>query len=45
MEAKLVLATLARRFAFEPDTEPPVDLSMRLTLQPSGPISVGLVDR
>jgi cytochrome P450 len=44
MEAKLVLATLARRFAFEPDTEPPVDLSMRLTLQPSDPISVGLVD-
>ncbi len=45
MEAKLVLATLARRFAFEPGTEPPVDLSMRLTLQPSDPISVGLVNR
>jgi len=45
MEAKLVLATLAQRFAFEPGTEPPVDLSMRLTLQPSEPISVDLTER
>ena len=45
MEAKLVLATLARRFAFEPGTEPPIDLSMRLTLQPSDPISVELTER
>jgi len=45
MEAKLVLATLAQRFAFEPGTEPPIDLSMRLTLQPSDPISVGLTER
>jgi len=45
MEAKLVLATLAQRFAFEPGTEPPIDLSMRLTLQPSDPISVELTER
>ena len=45
MEAKLVLATLAQRFAFEPGTEPPIDLSMRLTLQPSDPITVDLTDR
>ena len=45
MEAKLVLATLARCFAFEPGTEPPIDLSMQLTLQPSEPISVELTER
>ena len=45
MEAKLVLATLAQNFAFEPGTEPPIDLSMRLTLQPSDPITVELTDR
>jgi len=45
MEAKLVLATLARDFAFEPGTEPPIDLSMRLTLQPSDPVTVDLSER
>jgi len=45
MEAKLVLATLAQRFAFEPGTQPPIDLSMRLTLQPSDPITVDLTER
>jgi cytochrome P450 len=45
MEAKLVLARLAQRFEFEPGTEPPVDLSMRLTLQPSDPITVDLTER
>ncbi|MEF8853310.1 MAG: cytochrome P450 [Haloarculaceae archaeon] len=45
MEAKLVLATLAQRFEFEPGTEPPIDLSMRLTLQPSDPIAVELAGR
>jgi cytochrome P450 len=42
MEAKLVLATLAARFAFDPVTEPPLDLSMQITLQPQRPIEVGL---
>jgi len=45
MEAKLVLATLAGRFAFDPVTEPPVDLSMQITLQPQEPIEVGLQER
>jgi cytochrome P450 len=45
MEAKLVLATLAQRFAFEPGTEPPIGLSMQLTLQPSEPITVALTER
>jgi len=45
MEAKLVLATLAQRFRFEPVTEPPLDLSMQITLQPADPIEVGLTPR
>ncbi|WP_415380841.1 cytochrome P450 [Halosimplex sp. TS25] len=45
METKLVLATLARRFAFDPVTEPPLDLSMQITLQPDDPIEVGLRER
>jgi len=45
MEAKLVLATLAQRVNFEPGTQPPIDLSMRLTLQPSDPITVDLTER
>ncbi|WP_436926398.1 cytochrome P450 [Halosimplex amylolyticum] len=45
METKLVLATLAQRFAFEPVTEPPLDLSMQITLQPDDPIEVGLRER
>ncbi|PSP70050.1 cytochrome P450 [Halobacteriales archaeon QH_8_67_27] len=45
MEAKLVLATLARRFAFDPVTEPPLDLSMQITLQPEDPIEVALDER
>ena len=45
MEAKLVLATLAGRFAFDPVTEPPLDLSMQITLQPQHPIEVGLRER
>ncbi|MFB6139457.1 MAG: cytochrome P450 [Halosimplex sp.] len=42
MEARLVLATFARRFRFEPVTEPPLDLTMQITLQPADPIEVGL---
>ncbi|WP_459192700.1 cytochrome P450 [Halosimplex sp. J119] len=45
VEAKLVLATLARRFAFDPVTEPPLDLSMQITLQPENPIGVGVRGR
>ena len=45
MEAKLVLATLVQRFAFDPVTEPPLDLSMQITLQPEDPIEVGLTRR
>jgi len=45
METKLVLATLARRFRFETVTEPPLDLSMQITLQPTDPIEVGLAAR
>ncbi|WP_123539043.1 cytochrome P450 [Halosimplex salinum] len=45
MEAKLVLGTLAQRFAFEAVTEPPLDLSMQITLQPEEPIDVGLRER
>ncbi|MFC7138454.1 cytochrome P450 [Halosimplex aquaticum] len=45
METKLVLATLAQRFAFEPVTEPPLDLSMQITLQPDDPIEVGVQER
>jgi len=45
MEAKLVLATLAQRFAFDPVTEPPLDLSMQITLQPGDPIEVALDER
>ena len=44
MEAKLVLATLAQRFAFDPVTEP-VALSMQITLQPEEPIEVTLDER
>jgi cytochrome P450 len=45
MEAKLVLATLAQRFAFDPVTEPPLALSMQITLQPADPIEVALDER
>jgi cytochrome P450 len=45
VEAKLVLATLARRFRFEPGTEPPLDLTMAITLQPEDSIEVSLVER
>jgi len=45
MEAKLVLTTLAGRFAFDPVTEPPLDLSMQITLQPQQPIEVDLRER
>lgn len=40
MEARLILATLCQRFEFEPVTEPPLDLSMQITLQPSDGIDV-----
>ena len=45
MEAKLVLATLAGRFAFDAVTEPPIDLSMQITLQPQQPVEVDLRER
>jgi len=45
MEAQLVLAVLAQRFRFEPGTEPPLDLTMQITLQPETPIEVALRDR
>jgi len=45
MEAQLVLASLAGRFAFEPGTEPPLDLSMQVTLQPETDIEVRLAER
>jgi len=45
MELELVLATLAQRFQFHPVTEPPLDLSMQITLQPESPIEVGLAAR
>ncbi len=40
MEAKLILATLCQRFQFDPVTQPPLDLSMQITLQPSDGIDV-----
>ena len=40
MELKLAIATIARRWAFEPGTEPPLDLSVKLTLQPEHGIDV-----
>ncbi|WP_436932247.1 cytochrome P450 [Halosimplex halobium] len=45
MEAKLVLATLTARFAFDAVTEPPLDLSMQITLQPQEPLEVTLRER
>jgi cytochrome P450 len=45
VEAKLVLATLARRFRFECGTEPPLELAMGITLQPEDPIGVALTER
>jgi len=45
LEVKLVLATLVRRFRFEPVTEPPLELSMQITLQPADPLEVGLRPR
>lgn len=45
MEAQLVLATLAGRYRFDPVTEPPLELSMQITLQPDHPVEVGLTER
>ena len=40
LEAKLALATMLRRFEFEAVTDPPLDLSMQITLQPEDGIDV-----
>jgi len=45
MEARLILGTLCQRLEFEPVTEPPLDLSMRLTLQPTDGITVSARSR
>jgi hypothetical protein len=39
-EDSLALATVARRLAFEPVTEPPLDLSVQVTLQPDDGIEI-----
>ncbi len=45
MEAKLALATMCQRYRFEPVTEPPLDLTMMITLQPTDPVRVRPVER
>ncbi|PSP84266.1 cytochrome P450 [Halobacteriales archaeon QS_6_64_34] len=45
MEAKLAIATLARRYRFETLTEPPLDLAMRITLSPTDPVTVRVHER
>jgi len=45
MEAKLALATIARRYRFEAVTEPPLDLAMRITLSPTAPVEVQVHER
>jgi cytochrome P450 len=44
MEAKLALATLCQRSRFEPVTQPPRDLTMKITLQPAGPVELRPVE-
>lgn len=45
MEAKLAIATLARRYRFETVTEPPLDLAMRITLSPTDGVDVRVHER
>jgi cytochrome P450 len=44
MEAKLALATLCQRSRFEPVTQPPRDLTMKITLQPAGAVELWPVE-
>jgi len=45
MEAKLAIATLARRYRFETLTESPLELAMRITLSPAEPVTVRVHER
>ena len=45
MEAKLALATIAREYAVEAVTEPPLSLAMQITLSPTDPVEVRLRER